>query len=352
MNSIYMGSSAMIKDATSTHSIKTEYGMLNGLSVYETYPNGGLKSCILTKPTILATPYGDFVPQYEDDGVRRKFVRSLSFYESGRLKSISCHNRVLLKTPIGELPAELITFYENGSIKRLFPLNGKISGYWSEEDEYGLAESLKLNIPFEGKTFQLDKKIMSLCFYKSGALKSLTLWPNDHLNVETPIGLVKTRIGIAFHENGKLKSIEPADPVKLETPIGSLTAYDVNALGIHGEVNSLCFTEEGRLKSLTSSSEKIEIYSSRKLKATYKPLYKLSLLEESMVEIVPVQIVFDQNKVHFRHDNILKSTVIETDYFAKPSHFYDIHKFSFSISPYIKNTQGICSNCATCKGCQ
>jgi hypothetical protein len=33
----------------------------------------------------------------------------------------------------------LITFYEDGSIESLFPLNGQISAFWSEEEEGALA---------------------------------------------------------------------------------------------------------------------------------------------------------------------------------------------------------------------
>ena len=40
----------------------------------------------------------------------------------------------------------LITFYENGNIRRIFPLYGQINGYWTEENEYELAEEITLPV--------------------------------------------------------------------------------------------------------------------------------------------------------------------------------------------------------------
>ena len=41
----------------------------------------------------------------------------------------------MLKLPAGDYQAELITFYEDGNVKRVFPLYGQISAYWSVEEE-------------------------------------------------------------------------------------------------------------------------------------------------------------------------------------------------------------------------
>ena len=40
--------------------------------------------------------------------------------------------------------AEQVSFYESGALKRIFPLNGTLSGYWTQEDEAKLATPLTL----------------------------------------------------------------------------------------------------------------------------------------------------------------------------------------------------------------
>ena len=129
-------------------SIQTKYGVLNGISSVEFYPDGSLKECILSALNRLATPYGELIPQYETDGIRRKYVKSLSFHQNGNLKSISFQKATIISTPLGAFPAELVIFYPGGEIKRLFPLNGKLSGFWSEEDEYQLAQEIEFSFSF------------------------------------------------------------------------------------------------------------------------------------------------------------------------------------------------------------
>jgi len=105
----------------------------------------------------------------------KKQLAVLSFYKSGNIKSISLEQQTEISTPIGIFPAELVTFYEDGSINSLFPLNGQISGFWSEEEEGELAQKYHFSFPFG----DFYAKIIGLRFYPDGRVRSLILWPNE-----------------------------------------------------------------------------------------------------------------------------------------------------------------------------
>lgn len=126
----------------------TKYGQLNGISSIEFYTEGVIKECKLNEYSEIKTIYGDLVPQYDEAEVRRKYKRSLSFHENGNIESISFQKQTDIDTKIGKLPSELALFYQNGSVKRIFPLNGKITAYWTEENEYSLAQELDFNFEF------------------------------------------------------------------------------------------------------------------------------------------------------------------------------------------------------------
>ena len=92
-----------------------------------------------------------------------------------------------------------------------------------------------------------------ICFYKSGDIRSITLFPNEVINVSTKYGDIGVKNGFSLYESGLLKSIEPAVPTIIKTPIGDITAYDVNSIGINADSNSIEFDEEGRIINLISS---------------------------------------------------------------------------------------------------
>lgn len=307
-------------------------GRLEGISSYDTYEEGSVKDCMLGSSNLIRTPYGGLIPQYEDDGVRRKYTRSLSFFKNGSLKSVSLHKQTNILTPIGSISAELITFYEDGSIHRVFPLNGKITGYWSEKDEYELAPVCDLLLPFGS----ISMKIISIQFYREGKVKSLTFWPGDKMKIDTPIGGFDTRIGISFFADGKLKSFEPDKPVLVNTPIGELYAYDIDPLGIHGETNSLTFDEKGRIKSLVTSSTRIKVIHSNGMTEVYGPVLKPSLLEEDKFVIKPLRIEFNEQKVKI---------------IGAQENVFDLNECSISIKSNQKKPIGRCSNCSNCNIC-
>ena len=225
--------------------LTVETSGLKGITNFTTYDNGELKDCKLEEYNLIHTKYGDLVPQYGDPGFRKKQLAALSFYKSGKIKSISLEQQTEISTPIGTFPAELITFFEDDSINSLFPLNGQISGFWSEE-EGELAQKFNFSFPFG----DFCAKIIGLRFYQNGKIKSLILWPNEQIIIDTPVGKMPVRIGFKLFEDGSIESVEPAEPFLIETPIGSINAYDADALGIDADKNSVCFDERGILTSL------------------------------------------------------------------------------------------------------
>ncbi|GIM29955.1 hypothetical protein CPJCM30710_26210 [Clostridium polyendosporum] len=312
--------------------VTTKYGVLKGIYFIDQYPDGEIRDCTLNELNELKTLYGNLIPQFTDDSERRKRSVSLSFYSNGNLKSISLQNQIELHTSIGTLPAEFISFYEDGSIKRILPLNGNLSGYWTEEDEYNLAKDFELNFSF-GK---FTKKIIGIQFYENGEPKNITLWPQERVILQSPIGTAVGRIGISLYPDGKLKSFEPYKPISVDTSIGKVIAYDINAIGVNGDINSLKFYNDGEVKALVTSNNKIEVTDKNNNKRVYKPDLKPSLLDEESMDIIPLTIEFYQNKVRFNNST---------------EHEYDIDQCKFSIETLPLQIGGACSGCSTCSGC-
>lgn len=310
--------------------IQTKYGVLEGVSHVECYEDGSVKECMVIMENRIATPYGTLIPQYEQDGVRRKYTKSLSFHKNGTVKSVSLQEQTPIKTSIGVFPAELMTFYESGAVKRLFPLNGKITGYWTEENEYSLAREFEFSFPFGS----FRKKIIGVQFYESGAVKSLTFWPRDSVTLQTPLGEVSVRIGIALYPQGGIKSIEPYKPVTVSTPIGNITAFDRRAVGVHGDTNSLGFYEDGKVRHVATSSDRILVKDSTGREKSYEPALKPSLLQAGKVSIEPLQIHFFDGKVQLGGEAI-----------------YDISSCIFTIESSAKIPGNMCSECSGCDAC-
>lgn len=309
-------------------SMMTKYGPIDGIVSADHYSDGSLKECIVGKPISLSTPYGVLVPQYRDDGVRRKYGKSLSFYPDGALKSVSLAEQISIRTSIGTFPAELITFYEDGAIKRLFPLNGKLSGYWSEAKEYSLAREFEFHFPFGS----FKRKIISIHFYPDGAVKSLTFWPEDSVTIKSPLGMVAIRKGLALYPDGAVKSVEPFQPLLVPTPIGPISVYDKDAVGIHGDTNSLCFRPDGTVESVISSTDRVTVTDPIGNTIIFQPGFKPSLTNEGMMETVPLPIAFNGDRVRFQNNS---------------SHEYEVDKHSFSIHPLLM-MKGSYSGCGSC----
>ncbi len=276
---------------------KTDFGDIPISGLIELYANGAVLSCSPCDEFIFKIDAGELVPQYSTDDLRRKTVQSLHFYENGTLKSVPLEKTTPVFTPAGIISAEMVTFYESGKIKRVFPLNGKLSGYWAQEDEAALAEVITVSTPLG----PVSAKVISLCFYEDGGLRSLTLWPGDSLTVKLPQGSFKTRVGISFGPDGKVKSLEPDEPAFVKTPIGSITAYDPDAVGINGDSNSLVFAENGNISQVVSTLTSITAVSVDGRKYVFTPKYRESLCGDGETEVIPMIVNFDEEGVLVRH---------------------------------------------------
>ncbi len=277
--------------------IETPYGTLLDICAPGYHKNKQLESCIVRQKCTLHTHYGDFIPQYHYDNVRRKHIPSAVFYADGTLKNISLDEITPVKTPLGIFPAEFIVFHPNGTLKKIFPLNGKLSAYWSEEMEMNLARPFKFNFPFAA----FVKRIISLTFYPDRSLKSLTLFPGETITLTTTFGTFLVKTGFSLYPDGTLKSIEPAKPAKVLTPIGEIEAFDPLSIGIHADTNSLEFTENHHLKKLKTLN-KIDVFNDKGDKIdTFTPLKKRSALDDDIYFYVPLALEFQDDCLQIKH---------------------------------------------------
>jgi hypothetical protein len=314
--------------------LDTRYGTLSGISNFTSYPDGSLKSCILEAENRIQTPVGEIIPQYRtaEFGERQKKHRSsLDFFEGGQIKSAALDQPMPLQTPLGVFKAELVTFYGNGALNRLFPLNGLVDGYWSEKNEGERAELLDFDLPV-GK---FSAKIINLHFYPSGALKSLTLWPGERITIKTPVGRLPIRTGFSLYEDGSLRSVEPAVAVELNTPIGRVKAFDAETLGMNADLNSIQFSPSGLLNSVKTIHTGIQVFAGDKLKTTLEPLETASLIDIEEMRTVPMQIDFTEDTV---------------EVVAAAKHRFDVSSHTFITFDRAKVIQESCSSCAGCKG--
>jgi hypothetical protein len=243
-----------MEDEAMSSTLQTPYGIFSGITTTEYYPDGKPCGIRLEEQNVIVTHAGELIPVYSDDSARRKYKSSVTFHQNGMVKAVEIEAQQDVMTPIGELPAELITFYETGEVKRVFPLDGRISGFWSEEEERAL--NIPLRFDFEFASF--TAMISGLCFFKNGQIRSLTLFPNETIDVKLSDNeTIKVRNGFSLYKSGALASIEPAAAIPKKTPIGTIFAYDCTACGINADSNSLRLDEQGRIIGLVTSSDRI-----------------------------------------------------------------------------------------------
>ncbi|WP_110955329.1 hypothetical protein [Anaerosinus massiliensis] len=306
--------------------IATNYGTLLDCTREEYHPNGILAGCILQEKNIVKTTVGDLVPQYHYDDLRRKYINSLTFYESGDLKSISLEVSTQIQTPIGKFPAEFLTFYPTGAIKRLFPLNGKLSGYWSENQE----NELTMPFDFDFKFAKFTAKIISLYFYETGKLCSLTLHPSEVIDLTTPVGTIAVKTGFSLDQHGNLTSVEPASPTPIATPIGKVHAFDPQSIGIHADRNSLQFNETGDIASIKTIDQ--FTITTKETIDFIKPIEKIKPLDDHDTIRLPLTLTFTDTDVM-----ITNST----------EHRYPLSDSKVTIMP-TKCTSSNCDSCGQC----
>lgn len=277
--------------------LKTKYGEITGYQDLEEYAPGNPAALIFTERMEIKTPVGVIIPQHSVDDHGRRVLKPVNFYDNGNIKKAPLQEAADIETKYGKISAELVMFYDDETLKKLFPLNGKLSGYWSEKDEYTLAENLELQLPCG----TIKAKIINLVFYKNGNIKSITLWPQETVEVKTPLGTMRIRVGISFYEDGSVKSVEPAEPYTVETKIGPISAYDNDPEGIMGDINSLQFNNQGEVTALSTTQNAIILRNEAGGEVRYSPYKKESLCSENVAVTIPLQIEFTGETVRFNH---------------------------------------------------
>lgn len=276
-------------------SFSTKYGELKAVEFRTLFSNGKTDGCLVKEENVLSTPYGELVPQYEAEDMGRRQLKPFYFYKNGAIKSVPLQTQTLIRTPVGGIPAELVTFYESGNIKRVFPLDGKLSGFWTAKNEFALTEEMTVESPVGS----LRAKFIAIQFYESGALKSLTLWPGEFLTLMTPAGQIRVRTGIAFYENGAIRSLEPAGVVQVETPVGTMTAYDNDPQGVHGDLNSLQFSPDGTVMALKTIAEEITVTDQLGNAHRFAPTLKENPCGVERKVVVPMKVRFSEGRIVF-----------------------------------------------------
>jgi len=285
--------------------IQLASGVLAGVESYSCYPDGELLGVKLSEKNMLVTRAGELIPAYTETH-RRKNKYSVEFFQRGAIKKIALDEMQEVQTPLGELPAELVTFFESGELKRVFPLDGKISGMWSEKEEKALAIPLSFELPFTAFTAIIG----GISFFKSGVIRSITLFPGETVPIATKYGEIQARNGFSLYESGKLESLEPSAPVVIQTPIGAITAFDPNAMGVNADINSLVFDADGKIIALTTVKNRIAAQVENERPLLFAPREVVNPLDgESMItEGLKISFDYDTDTVQFaegENDTIL-----------------------------------------------
>jgi hypothetical protein len=271
--------------------LPTPCGDIHDPITHWVHPDGTVKTALLSGPAAFRTSCGELAAQHDATEARRRH-QAVDFHPNGQVRTLPLQHRVRVSTPAGELPAELVTFHASGRLKRVFPLNGKLSGFWTWKNEQALAEETEVETP----AGRLRLRLIAIQFYESGRIKSLTLWPGETVDVDSPVGRLPVRTGLAFHESGAVRSLEPARPVAVATPIGTLLAFDNDPLGITGDVNSLRFTPGGRLERMATSTDRIRV-TGRGRTSTFEPPEIDSLCGGLLKVVRPLVITFGPGNV-------------------------------------------------------
>ncbi len=174
----------------------------------------------------------------------------------------------------------------------------------------------------------------------SGA--SFTLWSGEEIVINTNVGLFPVQIGFALYESGEIKSLEPAYPIPIVTPLGNVTVYDEHAIGIESDDNSLKFDQLGNIIGFTSSYCSIAVFCEDGSKKVIAPSFAPSMTDDDAMEKIPLTVRIIGDKVVI--DN--GETAEEFSYAA--DQFVIRKEYETDFKPHSGCTGGDCSSCSSC----
>lgn len=258
--------------------------------------NGRVEGISVQEGISLRTSVGTLIPAHTPEDEGRKRLAPMKLYKNGAIRCLPLEESTLIKTPIGMYSAEMVTFYESGALKRFFPLNGRVSAYWTEKNEMGHA----VLTPFHTPLGEVLIKPLYVQFYENGNLQSMAMCPDCSIKLSTPFGEMLVRKGFSFDAQGHLNSFEPHEPVEIQTPIGPVQAYDSEPKGMSAETNSLIFTPEGRVESITTTGTQVRVLTELG-EMVYAPQKVQSLCSDQSYSTESLSIDFNRGEVIFRH---------------------------------------------------
>ena len=180
-------------------------------------------------------------------------------------------------------------------------------------------------------------KVIGIHFYESGALKSLTLWPGEKIVLKTPVGLMRVRTGFSLYEDGSLKTVEPAQPMRIDTSIGSVLAFDAEMVGMHADQNSVQFAPNGELLSLKTVHTGVRVQAGDAAEVVMEPLETTSLIDMEEMRTVPMQVDFSADAVRIA---------------GVTEQVFDRSECVFSTFERSQVLRSACASCAGCSGAE
>ncbi len=290
--------------------------------------NGIIDTVMVKEKVILETSAGSMIPRYTLDDTGRKKEAAVKFYKTGELKALPLEEQTEIKTSVGIIKSELLIFKKSGALWRIFPLDGQISGFWTEENEFELAEDIEI----QTSVGKIKVKPIYLQFYETGELESVLFWPGVQITINTTKGEVLIHKGICFYPNGNIKGYEPVEEITVETPIGKIKVHDPDPNGILAESNAISIYEDGSIQSIVTSSNIVTTYKDGVEQNTFSPKIVTSYCNENDFFITPLKITFESDSIIFENKN--EST------FSVPS------SFEFKISEFVADKPISCVGCS------
>lgn len=270
------------------------YGVLNNAFISERYSSGEIEGFKVDEESKIYINNYVLIPSYTIGDSRKRESSSITLYKTGEIKSIYLEKSTAIDVGGYSFNVEKIIFYKSGKVKKIFPLDGKITAYWTEDDEYNTAEVYNFNV----NHINYSGKLISMKFYEDEKIKSITMWPKDRISIEHNNLLIENRIGLSFYPNGNLMTCEPSKPIYISTPIGKIKSYDINSIGIHGEDNSLKFNEDGTIKALKTSTDVIvAVNNNSGCLKVHEPKLVTPYSNSDLKELITVDIEFCGNNV-------------------------------------------------------